>query len=459
MSLRIRSSALAVLAAALLLGAATPAASLASPRSEARAVARVTRQTARELRALDGLPAHRRRMWDRAFLRCADRLVSVPERAHRALSATFVSSLARAALDPLAAPLSRYRERLGTLHLTDPALRAGRRAWLGELSDFDAIPHVRHTPCATVKLWRRHRYAAGYAPLDSRSVRRVERFIDGDDPFAGKLRIASRQLHHLGVSRAAAAAFTPGGLLAAALDDYSAMYLGLDTATGSCGGDDLNYRGPRFAPGVPPPGLSQSLEILRRRGTDGDRLPQADPEALEELDDLRLVFADYTRLALQTGGGRRFLVVPGRPRVVLMARRCLLRLSADQQRRGRAENRRRRARARGSSLCLAVFDSHGGADGSCVDIEEHRRLHALVVFGNDLPGGRSELAGIAPDRVATVTAQYSHGVTRVTSVKASFFRFELHRKNPFPERLTARDQDGHVIALPWSAIYVSRSSG
>jgi hypothetical protein len=146
----------------------------------------------------------------------------------------------------------------------------------------------------------------------------------------------------------------------------------------------------------------------------------------------------------------RFFAIPGvERRMPALRKSCVRHLSVDQQRRGRAEDRRRRTAKLHPVLCLHETEPDGSGD-SCY-VEHGDRFRGLLL-SVDLEGyqGRIGLRGIVPDGVETVTADYGRGVERTAHVEDNFFRLEVRRADAYPERFTARDAQGHVVGLQTS---------
>lgn len=438
--------------ACLLVGAAHAE---ASPRTEARALTRQALRTTGELQRFEALVGHRERIAQRSVGRCRLGFSDFPPSKAGGVGAAIYSLRSHAVLDPLLPTLRRFASRLNALRLTDTRLRVGRDRWLRAIAELGAIPRLRGSLCAALTTWKRHGYSSRFAPFTRSDEHRVSVAFSAGFAFSDRLEPAIRRLRRLGVPPDQAAAFTPDGLLAAALSDTTALSLGYPAAGLLCDPGYESSAHPRFVPGRPPRALYESVGVLRRAEGSGDQLPTREFQD----DDFTSVYRDHLRQLFRSAGGRRFFLLAGRPHVQLLPRRCLRRLSAAQQRRGRQNNRERRARARGSRLCLELLEPDG-LTGACSDVKPHHRLGTYVLLPQSFGAHRSELAGVVPDRVATVTADYGH-VRRTAKVKGNFFRIGARRWNPYPDRgLMARDRQGHVVRMQRfaSAIYVTMGS-
>lgn len=196
-------------------------------------------------------------------------------------------------------------------------------------------------------------------------------------------------------------------------------------------------RSTREAPG---PGLLAVLGVLRSDARERDRFPA--PDGVRGTPGVQL---EATRYLGTAPSGVRHYVVPIRNGQVAeepLPERCVRELSGEARERAERRNRRIRDAKPAWDICLLAETGSGGCGvGGALALEERG-----TIGSSQTSGGASDVVGLVPDGVASVTARYD-GFERTVPVTRNFFTYgvELDASRALRARILWRDQAGRVI--------------
>lgn len=193
----------------------------------------------------------------------------------------------------------------------------------------------------------------------------------------------------------------------------------------------------REAPG---PGLLAVLGVLRSDARERDRFPA--PDGVRGTPGVQL---EATRYLGTAPSGLRHYVVPIRNGQVAeepLPERCVRELSGEARERAERRNRRIRDAQPAWDICLLAETGSGGCGvGGARALEERG-----TIGSSQTSGGASDVVGLVPDGVASVTARYD-GFERTVPVTRNFFTYgvELGASGALRARIVWRDPAGRVI--------------
>lgn len=190
----------------------------------------------------------------------------------------------------------------------------------------------------------------------------------------------------------------------------------------------------------PSAGLLAVLGVLRTAAVDEDRFPAA--ESVRGTPGVQL---EATRYLGTAPSGNRYYVVPlrnGRVAEEPLPQRCVQALRGEARERAERRNRRVRDARPAWDICLLSETGSGGCGmGGATVLEERGTI------GSSQAGGpTSDVVGLVPDGVASVTARYD-GFERTVPVARNFFAYgvELDASRALRAQILWRDQAGDVI--------------
>lgn len=191
----------------------------------------------------------------------------------------------------------------------------------------------------------------------------------------------------------------------------------------------------------PSDALTAVLGVLRTEPRPQDRFPA--PARIRGTPGVQL---EATRYLGAAPSGDRYYVVPLRNGHVAEAplpRQCVQELSGEARKRAERRNRRIGHAKPAWDICLLSETGSGGCGmGGAAALRKRG-----TIGSSQGPAGGSDVVGLVPDGVASVTARYPDGFERTVPVASNFFsyRVSLGASRALQAQFLWKDQAGNVI--------------